>query len=222
MPVIDRNEIEAMFSVRDEVVSGGQRTTFAITAFTDENIRIQPTESPTKSRLAYNRLSVVITHFNDIDPKRIETSVGEVLAQAGMKDTQNESYLYGFAREYLLRKTSMTLFDVEETLRRSVVASMQDQSAERVRRLAAAQKKPRQITVSTSMFIRNPDVVAEVLLRASGVCERCRHPAPFNRRTDNSPYLEVHHRTPLAEGGDDTVDNALALCPNCHRAAHYA
>nr|WP_275041241.1 HNH endonuclease signature motif containing protein [Halomonas meridiana] len=45
--------------------------------------------------------------------------------------------------------------------------------------------------------------------------------APFNRKSDGSPYLEVHHRKPLAEGGDDTVANAIALCPNCHRAAHY-
>jgi len=33
--------------------------------------------------------------------------------------------------------------------------------------------------------------------------------------------LEVHHKVPLAEGGDDTVENAIALCPNCHRHAHY-
>jgi len=27
---------------------------------------------------------------------------------------------------------------------------------------------------------------------------------------------------PLAEGGSDTILNAAALCPNCHRAAHLA
>jgi 5-methylcytosine-specific restriction protein A len=31
----------------------------------------------------------------------------------------------------------------------------------------------------------------------------------------------VHHRVRLADGGDDTTDNAVALCPNCHRKAHY-
>jgi 5-methylcytosine-specific restriction protein A len=25
----------------------------------------------------------------------------------------------------------------------------------------------------------------------------------------------------LAEGGEDTVENALALCPNCHRRLHF-
>lgn len=49
---------------------------------------------------------------------------------------------------------------------------------------------------------------------------RCNSEAPFIRRTNGSPYLEVHHKTPLAEDGEDTVENAIALCPNCHRELH--
>ncbi|TOJ58505.1 hypothetical protein CGI36_22670 [Vibrio parahaemolyticus] len=26
---------------------------------------------------------------------------------------------------------------------------------------------------------------------------------------------------PLKDGGSDTVENVKALCPNCHREAHY-
>lgn len=64
-------------------------------------------------------------------------------------------------------------------------------------------------------------MVAEVLYRANGHCENCKSAAPFLRDLDNSPYLEVHHKKTLADGGDDTVENAIALCPNCHRKAHY-
>jgi 5-methylcytosine-specific restriction endonuclease McrA len=42
----------------------------------------------------------------------------------------------------------------------------------------------------------------------------------FNRQ-DGRPYLEVHHVVPLSEGGDDTLENAAALCPSCHRELHY-
>ncbi|WP_442967956.1 HNH endonuclease [Rheinheimera sp.] len=35
------------------------------------------------------------------------------------------------------------------------------------------------------------------------------------------PYLEVHHRIPLAEKGEDTLENAIELCPNCHIQAHF-
>lgn len=92
---------------------------------------------------------------------------------------------------------------------------------ERQARLARANKKPAPIQVLTSNFRRNPDVVVEVLERANGYCEGCKAPAPFIRKSDNTPYLEVHHTVPLAQGGEDTVANAIALCPNCHRNQHY-
>lgn len=92
---------------------------------------------------------------------------------------------------------------------------------ERLEILANSNKKPRQITVTQNVFIRNQYVVAEVLYRAKGHCESCKKTAPFLRNIDNTPYLEVHHILALAEGGDDTVENAIALCPNCHRKAHY-
>jgi 5-methylcytosine-specific restriction protein A len=60
-----------------------------------------------------------------------------------------------------------------------------------------------------------------VLERASGICEQCNEDAPFKRKKDGTPYLEVHHRIPLSEGGFDTVGNAIAVCPNCHRELHY-
>ncbi|MGI9898367.1 PIN domain-containing protein [Vibrio natriegens] len=32
--------------------------------------------------------------------------------------------------------------------------------------------------------------------------------------------LEFHHLVPLSEGGDNSFDNLLLLCPNCHRLEH--
>jgi len=81
--------------------------------------------------------------------------------------------------------------------------------------------KPEKVEVISIAFKRNADVVATVLDRANGICELCKQDAPFLRAKDNSPYLEVHHKVRLADGGDDTVDNAIAVCPNCHRKLHY-
>lgn len=69
-------------------------------------------------------------------------------------------------------------------------------------------------------FVRDPNVVAWVLEIAAGSCEACGEKAPFER-DDGEPYLEVHHVRPLAEGGPDTTDNAMACCPNCHRYLHH-
>lgn len=80
---------------------------------------------------------------------------------------------------------------------------------------------PKQVEVISVAFRRNSDVVAAVLERADGICEYCTEKAPFLRAKDNSPYLEVHHKIRLADGGKDNLDNAIALCPNCHRKAHF-
>lgn len=33
-------------------------------------------------------------------------------------------------------------------------------------------------------------------------------------------YLETHHIVWVSQGGSDTMDNTVALCPNCHRKMH--
>jgi 5-methylcytosine-specific restriction protein A len=104
---------------------------------------------------------------------------------------------------------------------RQVESSQKDASEKRKQRLAVASAKPQKTQVIATAFKRNPDVVAEVLSRANGICELCNNPAPFVRKNDGEPYLEVHHKIQLADGGEDTVENAVAACPNCHRKAHY-
>jgi 5-methylcytosine-specific restriction protein A len=55
--------------------------------------------------------------------------------------------------------------------------------------------------------------------RSAGKCELCKQPAPFVT-SDGIPYLEVHHIVPVSQGGKDTIDNEVLLCPNCHRKVH--
>ena len=78
----------------------------------------------------------------------------------------------------------------------------------------------KQIKESTS-FSRDPKVVAWILKNSNGICESCNEPAPFTK-PDGDFYLEVHHLRRLADGGRDTVTNAVAVCPNCHRALHFS
>jgi 5-methylcytosine-specific restriction protein A len=111
--------------------------------------------------------------------------------------------------------------DFLQDLKRKVERSLGDSSLNRRKRLAAAPRIAERISVRSFRFQRNPDVIAEVLLRAVGKCEGCGNLAPFKKRSDKSPYLEVHHVEQLAEGGEDTPDNARALCPNCHRREHF-
>jgi 5-methylcytosine-specific restriction enzyme A len=112
--------------------------------------------------------------------------------------------------------------DTTEEFEKAVEVSLQDDTEKRRERLRNNPNRiPARVALVTWGFARNPDVVAEVRYLANGKCQECKRPAPFRRRTDGKPYLEVHHKRRLADHGEDTVANAIALCPNCHRKRHY-
>lgn len=111
--------------------------------------------------------------------------------------------------------------ELDQAFRSEVEASERDTPGQRKARLAKANKMPAKVLVTTVAYKRNPDVVVEVLRRANGRCERCQEAAPFIKRSDGTPYLEVHHKVQLSKDGEDTVENAEALCPNCHREQHF-
>lgn len=69
------------------------------------------------------------------------------------------------------------------------------------------------------IYERNPYVAEYAKRRAGGICELCEHQVPFLNKK-GEPYLETHHIEWLANGGEDTIENTVALCPNCHRKMH--
>jgi hypothetical protein len=79
---------------------------------------------------------------------------------------------------------------------------------------------PKRVISRVYRYVRNPLVVAERLYLANGKCEECNNPAPFFRKRNGMPYLEVHHIRPLSKGGRDVVSNTKAVCPNCHCKIH--
>ncbi|EPV1125427.1 HNH endonuclease [Vibrio harveyi] len=159
----------------------------------------------------------VLSDSNGIYPAKIIWALAN-----GISDTTEFHSKY--AREQFSR-FGFRLFDNRDSEQNDfdekIKNSLSTSSEARRKRLAKANKKPQFVLGLVTKFKRNPDVVAEVLVRAGEYCEGCSKKAPFQRKKDRSPYLEVHHIVPLAKGGDDTVENAIALCPNCHREAHF-
>jgi 5-methylcytosine-specific restriction enzyme A len=68
-------------------------------------------------------------------------------------------------------------------------------------------------------YVRSAYVVEFAKRLAKGVCQLCDQPAPFHDKK-GIPYLETHHIVWLARGGEDTISNTVALCPNCHKRMH--
>jgi predicted HNH restriction endonuclease len=111
--------------------------------------------------------------------------------------------------------------DYHKILETSIEKSKKDTEERRKERLREAPKVPESFQIVQRGFKRNPDVIASVLARANGVCEKCKKPAPFIRASNNTPYLEIHHRVMLSQDGEDTEENAMAVCPNCHKELHF-
>ncbi len=100
---------------------------------------------------------------------------------------------------------------------RKEAAVLSDEELERRARKSQGISSER--TVTTRQRSRDQYVAEYVKRRAAGKCDLCGKDAPF-RDTSGKPYLEVHHIEWLSKGGMDTIENAVALCPNCHRKMH--
>lgn len=74
-------------------------------------------------------------------------------------------------------------------------------------------------TTEVKVYYRDPYLKELVKRIAEGKCQYCGEKAPFYDKY-NVPYLEEHHIKRMADGGADTIDNVVAICPNCHRKIH--
>jgi 5-methylcytosine-specific restriction endonuclease McrA len=89
---------------------------------------------------------------------------------------------------------------------------------ELIRRAALRDRVEKRETTTTA-YNRNSCVSELAKRRANGICQLCGNPAPFED-TQGVPYLESHHIEWLSKGGEDAIENTVALCPNCHRKMH--
>lgn len=84
---------------------------------------------------------------------------------------------------------------------------------------ASNQNESQYRTVKTNIYERDPYIRDHVKNLANGVCQLCEQDAPFE--VDGKPFLHVHHIEYLANGGEDTIGNSIAVCPNCHSRIHH-
>jgi len=90
---------------------------------------------------------------------------------------------------------------------------------ELIKRIRKSDKVAKTKQVTTTVYERNEYVSEFAKRKAKGFCQLCENSAPFND-SKGKPYLESHHVIWLSRGGDDSVENVIALCPNCHAKIH--
>lgn len=107
-----------------------------------------------------------------------------------------------------------------DLIRETLVSRKQDEDLKRIaeQRSMANRGKSQYRDVKTRVFERDPFIRSYVKKLAKGICQLCENPAPFE--LDGEPFLHVHHIEYLADGGEDTIENSIAICPNCHERIH--
>lgn len=111
----------------------------------------------------------------------------------------------------------------------SLLEDHEEKKRQQARKMSTAELKRKAIdsqskkvsvrSVKSTSYIRNPYVSEYAKRIADGKCQLCGDDAPFID-SEGKPYLETHHIEWLSKGGADTIENTVALCPNCHRKMH--
>jgi len=87
------------------------------------------------------------------------------------------------------------------------------------KRAGKSHKVPGYRMVRVKQYDRDPNIVELAKRYANGICQLCKSKAPFMDKSKEY-FLETHHIIWLSKGGEDSIENTVALCPNCHRKMH--
>jgi 5-methylcytosine-specific restriction protein A len=174
-------------------------------------------EGNQNSTLFYSNTNGIDIHLFEVMEKSIYTYRGIVkLADKPYQSMQpdnngNLRKVWMFPVKPIVEETAITKLSEDEIVKLS--------NTELIRRskLSRADKGPQK--AETIIYYRDPYLKEMVKRIAKGQCQYCEAEAPFKDK-NNEPYLEEHHVIRLADGGSDTIDNVVAICPNCHRRMH--
>jgi 5-methylcytosine-specific restriction endonuclease McrA len=150
-------------------------------------------------------------HFLDFSKAILEAMRVAGLNKVDFIDVQTFIYRDDW---YTERRHREVIDQYEEEAEKAQSLSIEDL----LDRIRGAAPQPPRITRST-YYHRDPNITALVKKLALGECDLCGRQAPFVNHS-GVPYLECHHIEHLADGGEDSLANCVALCPNCHTKMH--
>ncbi len=179
----------------------------------------QVLEGNQNGTLFYSETNGVEVHLFEVMTKAVYTYRGVVkLVEKPYMTTQPDDN--GNVRKvwmFPVKPVSELVENLEKDLTEKEIIRMSNQQLARRSAISKVDKKPK--TTETTVYYRDPYLKEMVKRIAEGKCQYCGNDAPFIDN-EGQPYLEEHHVKRLADGGTDTINNVVAICPNCHRKVH--
>jgi HNH endonuclease len=187
----------------------------------DQDINYRENKNLAESQSPSNRLPVYLFESSN----RIYTYRGEVhLSGKPYQATKPD-------KDGLMRKVWIFPLSLDSggIVSKEYINEYEKEKKKQVKKLSVDQLKNQAVKSSSKtssyrqaiskQYTRNQSIARYTKLKANGVCELCEKPAPFFDK-DGEPYLESHHVLWLERGGADSINNTVALCPNCHKKMH--
>ncbi len=175
--------------------------------------------------IKYQYVSNYLPKIKDANFSFIEYAIEKTTQLPAMRDAHSDGMI-DYLSKFLNRKIPKPIYVMSEE--KYIIKREKEEKAahnlsdsELEEKIAKAPKKPSTTQVISIRYNRDPNIATLVKRKANGICQDCNKPAPFVAKQTGEPFLEIHHIIPLANGGEDTIENTIALCPNCHRKRHY-
>jgi 5-methylcytosine-specific restriction protein A len=145
---------------------------------------------------------------------------GKVVTEQQLDEENHPRQVFVFPLRLVDGQQPQPTLEQVQKIRRGRQRQLRTKTLEELKALAerGGRRSPGSRNVTANQYERNEAVAEYVKRVAKGICGLCEEKAPFV--TSEGPYLESHHVVHLAKSGSDTIENAIALCPNCHRKMH--
>lgn len=188
---------------------------FADTVITSDHMDVLLELQP-KSDAPFNRLGRGNTGYLFEANKAMYEFLIRTIA-AAQKNEKEKQRVYGLLSLNSEKQNDLTELEIEMDIEEAKAKQLSPEKlAEHIQRSVTTKKSQK---AESTVYYRSPYIKEMVKQIAEGKCQMCGEEAPFYDKNDE-PYLEEHHVKRLADGGSDTMDNVVAICPNCHRKMH--
>lgn len=168
----------------------------------------------------------VSVYLFEVFEDKVYTYIGPVkLSKSPYKETQpdqdgNDRKVWMFPLKLVTGKQpSLEVSKIKTLIELKEKKAKKLSDQELRKRAKQSGKKAGNRTIAATQFDRSIWVSEYTKRKAKGICQLCNQKAPFNNKV-GEPYLETHHIIWLSENGEDSIQNTVALCPNCHRKMH--